>query len=375
MNAIKIYRLFAWIFFLTAVTFSAWGNEERSPNGPENSRDDVEYTFSKDKKEISKSFSVSANDNLSVENRYGDITITHWNNKEVNIRVVISADARTDSRVEELIDRIQISMDKSGRTVSASTSLRSSTNSGNNERFKIDYYISMPSKMSVNISHRYGNINLPDRNEGEMNLEIRYGNITAGSFEAPLSLTSRYGNVSIRDVTKADFDLSYCEDMKMRNGEKVSIHSRYSNLKVNDVADLSIEARYKNIEIGRVETLYLETRYTNSNIEYIGRSADISTLDYGTLKVKELSSGFKSFSVETRYGNVQIGLSPSARFDVSAENMKYADYSIRDFEESTDKDNSGRKSYYSRINKGDKSRLINFSGNGYSDLTIKHIKK
>lgn len=37
------------------------------------------------KKEISQSYSVSAGDRLQVENRYGNITVTHWNQNTVEI--------------------------------------------------------------------------------------------------------------------------------------------------------------------------------------------------------------------------------------------------------------------------------------------------
>ena len=46
------------------------------------------------KKEINKSFNVGKNDILQVDNRYGNITVTHWSKSEVSIRVVIEAKRR-----------------------------------------------------------------------------------------------------------------------------------------------------------------------------------------------------------------------------------------------------------------------------------------
>ena len=50
------------------------------------------------KKEINKSFNVGKNDILQVDNRYGNITVTHWSKSEVSIRVVIEAKAATRKR-------------------------------------------------------------------------------------------------------------------------------------------------------------------------------------------------------------------------------------------------------------------------------------
>lgn len=75
------------------------------------------------KKEFNKSFNVDKSDILQVDNRYGNITVTHWSKSEVSIRVVIEAKARNDERAQAIIDRVNIRMEKMGNTVSAVTSL------------------------------------------------------------------------------------------------------------------------------------------------------------------------------------------------------------------------------------------------------------
>ena len=48
-------------------------------------------------KTVTRSFDVSAGDQLSIDNRYGNITITHWNKKQVEIRVVVESRARREA--------------------------------------------------------------------------------------------------------------------------------------------------------------------------------------------------------------------------------------------------------------------------------------
>ena len=64
------------------------------------------------KKEINKSFNVGKSDILQVDNRYGNITVTHWSKSEVSIRVVIEAKARNEERAQNIIDRISIRMER-----------------------------------------------------------------------------------------------------------------------------------------------------------------------------------------------------------------------------------------------------------------------
>ena len=80
------------------------------------------------KKEISQSYSVSAGDRLQVENRYGNITVTHWNQNTVAIRVEVECKARSEERAQENLDRIQIETKKIGGIVSAVTTIKKEMN-------------------------------------------------------------------------------------------------------------------------------------------------------------------------------------------------------------------------------------------------------
>ena len=75
------------------------------------------------KKEINKSFNVGKSDILQVDNRYGNITVTHWSKSEVSIRVVIEAKARNEERAQNIIDRISIRMEKTGNSPSTTMSI------------------------------------------------------------------------------------------------------------------------------------------------------------------------------------------------------------------------------------------------------------
>ena len=76
------------------------------------------------KKEITKSFKADKNDQLQVDNCYGNIHVTYWKKNEVEFRIVIEAKTKSEEKAQEWIDRVKIQMDKTGNTISAVTSLR-----------------------------------------------------------------------------------------------------------------------------------------------------------------------------------------------------------------------------------------------------------
>ncbi|MDR1938030.1 MAG: hypothetical protein LBQ73_05985 [Tannerellaceae bacterium] len=321
------------------------------------------------KKEINQSFNVGLNDHLNVDNKYGSITVTHWAKNEVAIRVVVESKAGSESRAQEGLDRVRIELNKSGNTVYALTSIKS--HSGWNNSLTIDYYISMPSQLAATISQKYGNINLPEKNEGKCSLEVAYGNIKAGSFTEPLSIDAKYSNINLADVKDLRMDVSYCGNTIMGNGETIRIDSKYSNLKLRNVDKLDIDNSYGNVQIENAKVISAEIKYSEAKVKNLKESLDLSSLSYSTLSVNELDAGFKSVHAEAHYGTLNLSISPQAAFRVTAEAVKYGKVEVSGLK-ITESNVENKVNYFYRINGGGNSH-IRFEGNSYSSLKIKAL--
>ncbi len=326
------------------------------------------------KKEISKSFDVSLSDLLMTDNRYGNTTITHWNKNEVAIRVEIEAKAESADAAQACIDRVNIELKKSGNTVSAITSLKQQNwgNNNSNIRFTINYFISMPSKLATNLSQKYGNINLPDKNEGKSTIQVKYGNLNAGSFTQPLNLEAKYGNVDINNVTKANLDLGYCGNVSVGDAEQMNADNKYSNMNIKKCGQINLENKYGNIKIESLDKGYMEIKYSEAMIGSVKDELNVDELAYSTLTIKELSANFKQVNVDARYGNLNISVPAKASFKIAAENMKYANRHVSGFN-ITNSSTEDKVNHYYEINGGNKGR-INFDGNNYSNINVKALK-
>ncbi len=324
----------------------------------------AETPASEKKKEVNQSFAVSASDQLRVENMYGNITIVHWDKNEVAIRVVIEAKASSDSRAQEIIDRVTISMNKSGNTVSAVTSLKSNNNkSGNNESWSINYFVTMPSSLTTSLSQKYGNINMPDKNNGKCQIEVQYGSFKAGSFTAPFNIEARYSNVEMKDMTTGELDLAYSNTV-IGNATTANIESRYSNLKMQNVNTLSLETSYGELKAERIGKADLELRYNNGIIQAVESELNVD-LAYCTLDVNNLSASFSAVNAEASYGNLNLGIPANTGFTVVAEDMKYGNVSI----DHTSQMRKEGNTIHATVNNGGKQ--ISFDGGSYSNLKIK----
>jgi len=323
------------------------------------------------RKEVNQSFNVGTDDLLDVDNRYGNITITHWNKNEVSIQVVIESKASSDSRAQEGLDRVQIDLNKRGNTVYAKTSLRSQSGSNNNNRITIAYYISMPSKLSANISQKYGNINMPEINEGKYKLEVKYGNIKAGSFTSPLIVDGGYSNIDLDDVQDINLNLAYCGGVNLKNSKVVRMDSKYSNVNMGNAQELRMDKKYGNLKMNTVDVASIDVKYSEVTIERVKEEISAGTLSYGTLNIRELAPSFKKARVDARYGNLNISISSKASFKVAAVSMKYGNVDVDGFN-ITQSNVENKTDHYFQINGGG-SNTINFDGNSYSNLRIKAL--
>ena len=335
------------------------------------------------KKEINKSFNVGKNDILQVDNRYGNITVTHWSKSEVSIRVVIEAKARNEEKAQDIIDRVNIRMEKMGNTVSAVTSLRSQNgNNGGNQSFTINYYVNMPAELTCDLTQKYGNIIMPENNKGKCSLYVKYGNLNGGNFTGPLNIDVQYGNMEIADVGNANLDLAYCSKAKVGNGSQLNIDSKYSNLNLGNVLKMNTEAKYGDIHIDRLDNGYMELKYGNCKIDELKQGINVDELSYSTLTIKDLASNFDKVNVDASYGNLNIYIDVNASFRVVANNMKYGNCKIqggfniqrRNQDENSvgfdSRDNQNKKNNYILYVNNGKNGRINFEGNSYSNIKV-----
>ncbi|MDL2243993.1 hypothetical protein LJC54_00600 [Parabacteroides sp. OttesenSCG-928-J18] len=322
------------------------------------------------RREYTKTYKVNPSDKVDIDNKYGDITITHWGKNEVEIRVVVEASARNEARVKELLNYVSIDFDQKGGTVYGKTNLKTFGGNRNNERIKIDYHVSMPSTLASNLKVRYGNIHMPTQNKGNTSIDIAYGNIHGGHFTGRFDVVQKYGNLKVINLKKAVLDMSYSGDITIGEAEDIHCISKYSNLKLGDIVDLVVDNSYGNIDINSIVRIDLRLKYGNIDIKHLKESFDASQFSYSNLKIKEIDSRFSRFNLEGSYSNATLYLDKAAKLNVEVNQMKYGKFQTNGLNVQTEKVGDN---YKVKINNGDSRRVIRFNGKNYSNLTLQGL--
>ncbi|MCI5580866.1 MAG: hypothetical protein MR387_06095 [Phocaeicola plebeius] len=158
------------------------------------------------------------------------------------------------------------------------------------------------------MSQKYGNINLPDKDNHEMEIEVKYGNLKGGDFVGKLALEAKYSNATLGNLKDAVLDIAYAGDVEIGNAEKLMVDARYSGLKAQIVNRLQLESKYSNFKIEEVVDAEIEAKYGDGNINRLKNSLKMEEFDYSNLKVKALDKAFKEVNINARYGNVKMAM-------------------------------------------------------------------
>ncbi len=275
-------------------------------------------------KKISKSFDVNKDALLTVTNKFGKIQCLNWDKNNISIEVTITVDASSQDKANKIFDKISIDISGNSSGVTARTNFGDKVFNKNDNDLSIDYLISMPKSVSIDLDNKFGDIIL-DVVSGSAKLELGYGTIKCKRLE---------GNNSDLDIKFSEGSINYVKSS--------TLHLQYSDLDINEAGDMTADTKFSDFVVGSIDVLTIKSGYDDDKIGD-ARDIDINAsfsdmevqslserivadFDYGGLKVKQISNNFKLVDLTNSFSDANLGFAPNASFRLSA-TMKMGDIS------------------------------------------------
>src|SRR5450432_4401259 len=67
---------------------------------------------------INKSYNVTANDKLQIENQFGNVIVSTWDKDQITVDIEIVTKATTDEKAQEMMDKVDVKDAQNGNTIS-----------------------------------------------------------------------------------------------------------------------------------------------------------------------------------------------------------------------------------------------------------------
>ncbi|MDX5421788.1 MAG: hypothetical protein LPK14_06010 [Hymenobacteraceae bacterium] len=243
-------------------------------------------------KTFDKTYKVSKSDVLNIENKFGKVHVNTWNRNEIKVNVVMIARAGTDSKAQEILDKINVVESRSGNTIALKTNMASMNVSGNSNRsFEINYTISMPEENAIAVKNSFGDVYLAAL-KGKADISVKYGSLKA----------DRLANTG--NIVRLAYGSGSCGYV---NGGNVDV--AYSNLNVEGTNGLKGQSKFSDFKIGSLgEELNMDVKYGSFKIDNVSKNIRQISLQSGFTPISlnfEDNTAF-NFDVSVKFGNFNV---------------------------------------------------------------------
>lgn len=272
-------------------------------------------------KVIEKSFNVNSSANLSINNKYGNVTMTTWDKNVIEIRVEIKVDGRDNDAVKQRLNSITVDFTGSASNVSAITKIPEIKKGKTN--ISIHYTVKLPKNNNIDIRNRYGNLFL-DELKGSSNINVDYGNITLGKLHNALNTINLdyVTSAKIDYIKSATVNVDYSK-IEINKADVLTLNADYTDVNLGEINDLINNMDYGNLSVKKIDKVSNTADYTNVKIGTLTHSF-VSSGDYGAIAIQRVTKGFDKIIINSDYSGVNLGIDPSAGYSIIA-NMKYGD--------------------------------------------------
>ncbi|GGF13354.1 hypothetical protein [Flavobacterium limi] len=245
-------------------------------------------TFISKQKSIKKTYVVNSNAGIDIDNKYGSITVSTWNEDKIDLDITIKVNGPNENWVNEKLNGIDVDITALKSMVTAITKIGNSSlkSKGSSNSFEINYIIKIPKNGIVKLNNKYGNITTLDL-ESTTDINCKYGKITLGK------LNGSNNRVQIE----------YCQNSAIDYIKNGTIEARYSGLKINDSGNLILDTNYTDLVISDGQTVKYDCNYGNFKFQKINSLSGSG--NYLTINVAEISN---TINIDANYSKINIGI-------------------------------------------------------------------
>ncbi len=276
-------------------------------------------------KTIQKEFKVNKDAILEIDNDYGNLDITSWNEDRIVIDVVIKVSGNDEEKVLKKLESIDIEFTASPQSVHAKTIFGTNSmswwdklTSGWNHslNMKIDYAIKVPITNHINLDNDYGSITI-DKTQGNTEINCDYGQIIIGELLSDQNYIhiDYTNNSSIAYLKSGKINADY-SDFEIENSDHVDLKADYTQSHFGTIKYLKYNCDYGGIKVENVNTIIGNSDYVETKIGNVSKELTIDS-DYGSIVIQGIRPSFDSIDMKTDYTGVSIGYEPKCTFNFS----------------------------------------------------------
>lgn len=279
-----------------------------------------------DSKTLRKSFRVGSDAALEVNNKYGDIHVSHSRGDSITVRVEVTASSNTGEKLDAMMSDVEVSLTMAGETVRAQTtfrkgitplfeSLKGLTKNLINfdSRLKIDYFIECPPYTVLRLTNSYGDIYIGDETP-ELTLRLSNGALDAAAVRNARLLELTFCKANIRSIESGNIKLSFSE-LRAKEMGKISLASASSKVWIDNCGSLDLDSKRDNLNIGSAEVITGTSYFSDIIADKVANEINMS-VKYGNLSFGNVDRGFSLIDLRSTYTDIDMAVEENAGYSL-----------------------------------------------------------
>ncbi|MAY83116.1 MAG: hypothetical protein CMP59_03200 [Flavobacteriales bacterium] len=271
-------------------------------------------------KKINESYKVKSGQILAISNQFGDVEITHWDKQEVKVEIEVIVDYKNQEKGQEQLDKIQIKIENGDKKLSIKTDIdnKGDASISKNEKMEINYTISMPANMPLELKNKFGDISLDSRTAKTM-IELQFGSAKIGKLEhMENDLTFKFSDPVIIDGLGGGELVVKFSKLELGDCGNIDLTSEMSTTNASDMGDSKVKVSHGGFTAATIEKIDLKSSMSTIKIERLEKGGSIDA-GYGKLIIEELSKNFEGLEIDSKFGPVEIGIEQGSKLKLDAE--------------------------------------------------------
>lgn len=272
---------------------------------------------------IVQTYSSATTDMLEIRNKYGDVHINTWNKPDIRVRIEIISRAKQSDKADRGLQEVELRERRFGKKIQLETEYvsnnllrlgRELTDRGVN----VNYEVSLPAKVAVEIDNRFGNIYIGDR-EGNVDISLTYGKLFAERLGGTANVFDlSFGGADIAYVGGGDMKISF-SPLSIDQAGNLSLIANSAQVRIDRVDRLQLSSSLGKLELGDVGEITGEVSSASFEMLRLREKMDLVVRYATTFEVLEVMPGFDSITLDGRFSSFRLGFAPATAFDLDAE--------------------------------------------------------
>ena len=270
-----------------------------------------------EKKTYHKELEVLPNALIEIENQFGDLKMTSWDENRVVIDILITVEGNNNKRLAEKLEDISVYFELEPDHIVAKTRIEEEwvfTLFGRSRlKYRIDYTVKLPRSSRVDLDNDYGTIIL-NTLDGAAKISCDYGKIVVGTLNSESNfLAFDYTkNSSFEFILGGEIKADFSE-FEVQEAGQVDLEADYTTSEFNTIQRLNYKNDFGKLLIDKINTLEGKGDYLTLKIGTLFQEASLNN-EFGLIRIDQVMPSTKSLLIDSEYCSIQLGIAPEWEF-------------------------------------------------------------